>query len=195
MARSKITNITEDLVDDSGSVLFSLVRGEQLEFPLVLEFAQVDTSLYDLEAVVIEGAHIPGSTPISVEPSGDETTLTIRVPTDTGTWNPITAYNTEEVVDYNTIHYKLRAGVARVDATTPDVDPVWEVFDERTIYLQFPKVLTITPAYVATPDVDTPVYGFFELRVTEPVNAIFIQTWKPTRGLVEILFSPTHLVV
>ena len=40
MARSQLTEISEDLNTDSGSVLWSLVRGEQLEFPITMNFIE-----------------------------------------------------------------------------------------------------------------------------------------------------------
>ena len=36
MARAKLNEITEELISDSGAVLWSFVRGEQLEYPIVL---------------------------------------------------------------------------------------------------------------------------------------------------------------
>ena len=199
MARTKLTTTANDLNADDGGVLFSVVQGEQLEYPVVLEFITSTPDNYQLEAVVVEGQNTgDGEKPTTIEVAGDQLQLTngsgIRIPTHRGTWNAGTAYNTEDVVDYNNTSYKLSFGTARVDATTPDVDPEWVEHDKRTIYIQIPATLSVTPAYTVQPSVDLPIYGFFELRVTDINNTIYVQTWKPTRGLVEILFSPTHLV-
>ena len=57
MARSLLTNTTNDLITDSGAVLWSLVTGEQLEFPITLNFLKDTTQKllnnYIFEAVVI----------------------------------------------------------------------------------------------------------------------------------------------
>jgi hypothetical protein len=195
MARSKINETTIVANTDDGSVLFSLVRGEQIEFPLILNFASVAVDLYELEAVVLEADQFHTSVPIGAI----ETTLTIRRPTNRGVWAAATAYDREDYVEYpaaSGTYYKLLVGAARVSATLPDADPLWEVYNHKTIYIQFPKELSVTPAWVTASNVTPalPLYGYFELRVTEPNNAIYIQTWKPIRGLVELHFSPTDII-
>jgi hypothetical protein len=125
-------------------------------------------------------------------PSGIHTTLTVRRPTYLGTWDPNAAYNKEEIVLHNTIYYKLLGGVARMFPTVPSADPLWEVTTLNTVYIQFPSTLAGTWSVQAA--VGKPVYGFIELRVTEPTDPVFTRTWKPVRGLVEILFSPTDVV-
>ena len=52
MARSRISSKTIDLQSDNGSVIWSLVQGEQLEFQVSLEFLS-DMKDYVIEAVVI----------------------------------------------------------------------------------------------------------------------------------------------
>jgi hypothetical protein len=194
MARSRITATSDDLVSDSGSVLWSFVLGEQLEFPLVLNFVEDATAGYTYEAVVIEADNIQDSddTPVSVKIGGVQTRLNVRIPENRGNWDAPQAYNREDVVKHNLKYYKLLRGVARTSATTPDLDPLWEETTLGTIYLQFPKTLGLD--WGVTPSVTAPVYGFFELRVTEPNDSIFQRTWKPIRGMVQILFSPTELV-
>jgi len=193
MARSKLTDSGDDLINDSGTILWSFVKGEQLEFPVIVNFI-TNPAGYTFEAVVVEAANTSNQTskPTTIQPAGIQTVLTVRVPTNRGTWDAPTAYNTEDVILYNGLYYKLLSGTARVSATTPDVDPLWEVTVLNKIYLQFPKELGATWSVSAT--VGSPVYGFFELRVTEPNNSILTKTWKPVRGMVEILFSPTEIV-
>lgn len=194
MARSKLTSTTDDLIQDSGSVLWSFVRGEQLEFPVTLNFVEDATAGYQYEAVVIEGANIAGEAevPIDIQPGGIQTKLTVRVPTKRGNWDAPQAYNREEVVRWDGKYYKLAWGVGYVSAITPDLDANWVETSLSRIYLQFPKTLAST--WAVTPTVGFPVYGFFELRVTEPADSIFQRTWKPIRGMVQILFSPTEVV-
>lgn len=61
----------------------------------------------------------------------------------------------------------------------------------NAITIRFPETLGAT--WAVQPQIDVPVHGFFELRVTEPSGA-FPQTWKPLKGVVEIAYSPTYLV-
>jgi hypothetical protein len=199
MARSRITDTRQDLITDNGSVLWSIVQGEQLEFPVVLNFIE-DTSVkpfnnYIYEAVVIEAANVLGQTtrPTQVELGGVQTRLFVRLPIFLGTWSAPSAYNKEEVVSYSGKYYKLLGGVNRTNSTTPDLDPLWEETLLNRIYIQFPSTLS-QDWLSAPPQVDSPVYGFFELRVTEPNDPVFIRTFKPIRGMVEILFSPTSQV-
>jgi hypothetical protein len=195
MARSKITETTDDLVTDSGAVLWSFVKGEQLEFPVTLNFVENVTAGYAYEAIVIEADNVDGQTdrPTTIKNGGVATQLNIRVPTYRGNWDAPQAYNREEIVKYNGTYYKLKNGVARVSSLAPDVDTTaWEIANMSRVYLQFPK--TLAANWSLAPAVNYPVYGFFEMRVTEPQDSIFRRTWKPIRGMVEIQFSPTYSI-
>jgi len=201
MARSRLVEQTpqgmapfDDLITDSGAVLWSFIRGEQLEFPVILNFLSDVNLGYTFEAVVVEANNVPGQTakPITIKTGGAQDTLTVRKPIYLSVWDENTAYDTEDVVLYNGIYYKLLSGAGRIEATTPLVDPLWEVTSLNKVYLQFPG--TLASDWDQDPVVGIPVYGFFELRVTEPANSILQKTWKPVRGMVEILFSPTEIV-
>ena len=195
MARSRITDTDrKDLITDAGSVLFSLVKGEQLEFPVTLNFVADATNNYVYEAVLVEATNVANQTakPKSILAAGVQTTITVRVPTNRGAWQAVQAYNREEIVSYNSKYYKLLNGAGRILATTPDLDSEWAETLLNKIYLQFPNTLANT--YTVQPSVDSPSYGFFELRVTEPTDSIYTRTWKPIRGMVEFLFSPTDIV-
>lgn len=195
MARSKLINPSDDLVSDSGAVLWSFIKGEQLEFPITMNFIENATAGYTYEAVVVEADNVAKQTdtPINIKTNGHQTVLNVRVPVYRGTWNGTQAYNREEIVFYNGMYYKLLAGIARtVQDITPAADPSWEETTLNRVYLQFPASLGSN--WAVQPEVGFPMYGFFELRVTEPSDAIFRRTWKPVRGMVEILFSPTDIV-
>lgn len=194
MARSKLTEIENDLITDSGSVLWSFIKGEQLEFPITLNFISDVTANYTYECVVVEALNVANqdSFPTTIKPNGVQTLITVRTPIKRGAWSSSTAYNKEDVVLYNNIYYKLLAGNSRVSATLPSADPLWQVTSLSKLYVQFGKTLGST--WSVSPVVGSPVYGFFELRVTEPADSIFSRTWKPVRGMVEILFSPTDIV-
>jgi hypothetical protein len=121
-----------------------------------------------------------------------KTTLTVRVLTDRGTWDPLQAYNIEEIVWYQGVCYKLTSGTARVSAILPPADSYWVEWTPNKVYVQFPS--TLASDWAQDAEVGVPVYGFFEMRVTEPVDAVYQRTWKPIRGMVEVLFSPTEAV-
>jgi hypothetical protein len=194
MARAKLIEPTTDLIEDSGSVLWSFIKGEQLEFPAVLSFLQSADSTYEYEAVVLEALNVIEQTekPTVLRPSGVNVNIGVRTLTNRGTWDPPQAYNREELVSYNGLYYRLSAGVGRINNTPPDVDPLWVVATNNTIYLQFPS--TLGTGWTVQPAIGYPVYGFFELRVTEPSGSVFRKTWKPLRGMVELHFSPTDVI-
>jgi hypothetical protein len=195
MARSQLTSTSNDLTSDSGGVLWSFVQGEQLEFPVLLNFVEDATTFgYQYEAVVVEALNIAlsGDRPTTIKPGGVQTKLVVRIPTNRGTWQAVQAYNQEEVVKYGIKYYKLLSGAARVNSTTPDLDPLWFETTLNKVYIQFPKTLGAT--WSVQPAIGSNTYGFFELRVTEPTNSVFTKTWKPVRGMVEVQFSPTELV-
>jgi hypothetical protein len=196
MARAKLTQISEDVISDPGAVLWSFVKGEALEFPILLDFLApgqlVDN--YTFEAVVIEADNLTDQLdkPASVRTGGVQTTLVVRKPNYQGSWAAATAYDYENYVLYNNKYYRLLNGVARVSSTTPDIDPYWEETTMNRVYIQFPS--SLAASWTVQPTVAGDVYGFFELRVTEPNNSVFVRTWKPTRGMVEIGYSPTDVV-
>lgn len=194
MARSTLSNTKDDLISDSGAVLWSFVKGEQLEYPVSLNFLDSVYAGYDFEAVVIEADNFEGQTsaPISSKVGGVQTTLTVRIPSLRGDWLSTQAYVRDEVVRYGGKLYALLQGVGVIDATPPDSSPLWAETTANTLFIQFPASLASTWSVPAT--ANSAVYGFFELRVTETSDVPFKHTWKPIRGMVQILFSPTDAV-
>jgi hypothetical protein len=193
MARSQINQVKTDLLSDPGSVLFSFVLGEQLQYPLDIEFISTTVG-YNFEAVVIEADNTDGQTeaPTTHKTGGVQVTLPLLIPTNMGTWSAVTAYNEYDIAFYNTKWYRLKLGAGYISATTPDVDTThWEETSAGRIYVRFPKTLGST--WTVKPTVTSKSYGFFELRVTEAAGA-FPLTWKPVRGMVELSFSPTDIV-
>lgn len=198
MARSRLTNTSQDLISDGGAVIWSFVKGEQLEFPITLNFIE-DASVkannnYQYEAVVVEANNTLAQTdrPTTVKTGGVQTTLFVRLPIFLGNWQSAQAYNKEEVVFYSNKYYKLTQGSGRVSSVLPTLDPYWEETVLNKIYIQFPATLASNWSVQAF--ADNAVYGFFELRVTEPIDPVFTRTFKPVRGMIEILFSPTSEV-
>jgi hypothetical protein len=192
MARSDITSPTVDLQSDGGSVLWSMVRGEQLEFPITLSFIENVGAGYTYEAVVVEGLNVAGEIPSIAKPSGDQVTLNVRVPNYRNIWVATNSYDREDVIRYSNVYYKLGNQTSYISSTTPNLDPNWEIYIPNVVYVQFPAALSISPVWSVLPTATTAVYGFFELRITEPTGGIFRKTWKPVRGLVKIMYSPTE---
>ncbi len=193
MARSTLIETNQDLITDSGAVLWSIVQGEQLEFEITLNFLTSAIG-YTYEAVLIEAENIVEQTepPVVIRQGGVETTLNVRVPIYKGEWVAANGYNQEDVILFEGIYYKLLEGTSRVSNIDPDLDPYWVVTVLNRVYLQVPSHLTSN--WIIKAAVNIPVYGFFELRVTEPSSVIFVRTWKPVRGMMEFLFSPTDVV-
>lgn len=197
MARSSILDTTIDLNDDEGGVLLSFVQGESLEYPVTLRFLSNAGAGYTYEAVIMEAANVLGSEDIPKAPrsGGINTTLTVRVPTEKGVWNAVTAYNREDVVQYGLIYYKLKTGTARVSSTPPSSDVgFWEEYVPNKVYIQFPETITIAPVWSVQPTIASAVYGYFELSVKEPTGGVYPRIWKPMRGLVKYEYSPTQVV-
>jgi len=201
MARSRLIDPQLDIVSDPGAILFSMVIGEQLEFPITLSFISdasnksPATNNYKYEAVVIEANNIVGQTtqPTAIKVSGVQTALFVRIPFYAGQWTGSAGqiFNKEDVVLYNGVYYK-KLTASSTATIAPDLNPtVWEPTALNKIYVRFPKELGST--WSVAPTISSNSYGFFELRVTEP-GSTFPRTFKPVRGLIELLYSPTAAV-
>ncbi len=192
MARAKLTVIEDDLINDGGSVLWSFVKGEQLEFPITLSFITDASKAYTFEAVVIEANNEVEqiTKPISIKVNGVQTPLTVIKPSSPTTWVNTSTYAFDDVVIYNNKYYKC---ITLSTTDLPTTSSAWYEVNINDIYIRFPSTLAST--WSQQPTVSTAVYGFFELSVTEPLNPSgFKRTWKPIRGMVEIQFSPTDVV-
>jgi hypothetical protein len=191
MARSKLTVISDDLINDGGNILWSFVKGEQLEFPITLSFITDASQAYIFEAVVIEALNVIGQEdkPTATKTGGTPTVLTVVKPNTPTTYVPGDNYSFDDVVSYNSKYYKC------IKLSTTDSIPssAWLEINLNDIYIRFPSTLGATWSPQA--QVGYSMYGFFELSVTEPGNPSgYKRTWKPIRGMVEILFSPTDVV-
>lgn len=193
MARASLTSGTQKFIEDPDSILFNIVQGEQLVFPVQLDFLK-DAAGLEFEAVVVEALNEPGQTsvPKAIKPSGKQDTLQVFQPVFKGEWQASTAYNTNELVTHSGNVYRLKMGLSRVSVTPPEADEQWEETSMNIVYVCFPKTLSLN--WEQQPTVESSVYGYFELRVSEHRSHVFPQTWKPIRGPVEIAFSPTEIV-
>jgi len=190
MARSNITSISQNLRSDDGAVLFSLVKGEQIEFPINLSFVNIDIGDYTIACSILEGDNGDlGKAPVTIQPGGISIHPEIRKPINLGDWDATTNYSYNEYVTYNAETYILIDTVGGISEVTPDVDDRWQVHIPTIVYIRIPK--TLGDGWVESPEVDLPVYGFLEIIISEPVTTPFKQIWKDVRGLVAIRFSPT----
>jgi hypothetical protein len=187
MARSKIRSQGVQINEDTGAILYSLIKGEQVSFKINLSFL-TDLDDYEVEAVIIEGLNTgSGKVPKDVRPSGVETILTVYIPPYQGVFNPVTAYSKNDVVSSAGLKYIKLSGTTEVTAT---LDTTWALYTNNAIYLHFPTGLI--SAWTVQPTPDKAVYGFFDLRVTEPVGTLPLRhTYKPMQGLIEFSYSPT----
>jgi hypothetical protein len=194
MARSLLTDTKQDLIGDSGSVLWSFIKGEQLEFPIEIDFLDNILNGYELECVVVEALNTlkQEEPPTDIRPGGAQTTLNIRYPNYVGIWDENNLYDINNIVKYEDVHYRLSTGLSYSNTTPPDIDTVWVLAKMNEIFIRFPS--TLGSDWGISPTVNHPVYGYFELRITEPQHLLYRKTWKPVRGLVQLLFSPTHIV-
>lgn len=212
MARSRLIDPINDLITDGGAILWSFVQGEQLEFPLTLGFietilktdaiVQDPTKGYTIEAKVVEADNTANQLikPTSIKSGGIVTAINVRVPYYAGTWQNTVTYVREDVVLHNGSYYKaLKAGNVSSNGTPGTTNSFWASTQPNKVYIQYPDDLANNWTTKSFLTASTSIYGFFELRVTEPINAgtyslnesAFIRTWKPVRGMVEILYSPT----
>jgi len=201
MARSNITNIKQEFNVDRGSAMISIVRGEQLEIPIVLDFVEIAASSgYIFEAVVIEAANTkPGEIPEEENPNGIETAVNVRIPSNMGQWVSGLAVNFGDFVSEGGRYYTPKRTTTAADTVSPSTDfNLWSELDPRTVYLQIPSTLSVNPLWEVLPKVNKPVYGFFELTGVQSAQygvVGFSKLTKPVRGLIEIRFSPSMLRV
>lgn len=192
MARTDINAVATDLTPADNPILWSLIAGEQMEQEVIVDFL---TSVMDyaFKAVIVEAANDPESDviPSDIRRGGVITELTVRIPPYKGAWAS-GIYSREEVVSYSGKFYKLGAAINYASNATPDTDPHWVEYTPNKVYVQFPS--TLGSDWLVKPSAVIAVHGFFELKVSEPTSAIFPRIWKPARGVVELLFSPTSML-
>ena len=188
MARSRLIDTSQDLIQDGGAVLFSFVQGEQVEYPVNLDFLPGVLTQYTIRAVIVEAANVAAQTdrPGLIQPAGKRTILVVRNTSYVGAWNSGSNYTQDDVVLYNN-KYWLRL-VGANDGLDPVASPLWTESARNRVFVQIPSTVSID--WAVKPIVNSPVYGFIELEVRENAGG-FPRTWKPVRGMIELLFSPT----
>jgi len=78
-----------------------------------------------------------------------------------------------------------QAGGAIITLPIIDATPTDNQFD-----IVIPQTLIAT--WSTTPEPDKPIYGFIGLEIQDTASGNNQQIWKPMRGLVEVLYSPTE---
>ena len=149
MARSRINSRSKDLIKDNGSVLVSVVEGEQIHMDITLGWL-TNLSGYTILAKVVEadmtGAVDSDGYPTVVKAGGVITTLPI------------------------------------IDADATD----------NTFKIVIPDDLIAS--WTTQPSPESPSYGWIGLEVADTGVGDAQQIWKPFRGLIEVLYSPSEEV-
>ena len=150
MARTRINSKSKDLIDDNGSVLLSVIKGEQIRLGVTLGWLTNLTG-YTITAKIIEANSSaldhtdPTSLPTLQQNSGIITLLTI------------------------------------IDTTVSD----------NTFEIVIPE--NLVDNYTTQPLPGKPSYGWIGVSVADNATGNNQQIWKPMRGLVEILYSPSEV--
>jgi len=150
MARTRINSKSKDLIDDNGSVLLSIVEGEQIHMDVTLNWI-TNLSGYTLTAKIVEADssnldYTKDELPTTEQSGGEITTLAI------------------------------------IDSDATD----------NTFKLVIPEDLVDN--WVTQPSPTKPAYGWIGLEVRDTGIGDAQQIWKPMRGLVEVLYSPSEAV-
>ena len=149
MARSRINSRSKDLIKDNGSVLVSVVEGEQIHMDITLGWLTNLTG-YTIVAKVVEadmaGAVDSDGYPTVVKSGGVVTTLPI------------------------------------IDADVTD----------NTFKIVIPDDLI--SSWTTQPSPENPSYGWIGVEVADTGVGDAQQIWKPFRGLVEVIYSPSEEV-
>jgi hypothetical protein len=149
MARTRINSKSKDLIKDNGSVLLSIIEGEQIQLGITLGWLTNLTG-YTIVAKIVEADSSaidhtdPQSLPTVVKAGGQITTLPI------------------------------------IDSDATD----------NTFQIVIPE--TLVASYATQPSPTQPTYGWIGVEVADTGTGNAKQIWKPMRGLVEILYSPSE---
>lgn len=199
MARSQIVSTTADLQTDEGSALFSIVQGEQFEYPVTLPFLENTSNQYEFECSLLEADNVlDQDTPPTTAKLGAELAvdrhLTVYTPLHRGPWAAVTSYDRDDLVSYNGAYFIKTHNSSISDPNTPDLySAFWLAYTPNKVFIRFPA--SASTGWSIQPTTKSSIYGFIELRVSEPIGGRYPRTWKPLRGMVEFLYSPTKLTL
>jgi hypothetical protein len=148
MARTRINSKSKDMISDNGSVLVSLIHGEQVRMTITCSWL-TNMSGYTITAKVVEA---------------DSRTLNHTL---------------------NELPKQALIGGQVVALPIVDSDNTDNVFE-----IVFPETLINNFATMPTPE--APTYAWIGLEIQDTGTGNEKQVWKPLRGLVEILYSPSE---
>ena len=159
MARSYINDTANNLVNDSGSVLVAIVKGEQLHVEVALGWLTSLTD-YNIHARLVEAVNDgAGGKPQEVKIGGIKRLLT-----------------------------KANGYIIDMDES------------DNKFTIVFPYDIAV--GAVPQPAPAAPIFFFLDVEVgepgtgdTDPVGDAALpnaQIWKPVRGLVQVMYSPTE---
>ena len=151
MARSRINSKSKDLISDNGSVLVSVIEGEQIHMDVTLNWL-TNLSTYTMVAKVVE------ANSSTLDYTKDE------LPTQEQTGGVITTL------------------------TIIDSDPT-----DNNFKIVIPE--TLIDSWTTQPRPNKPSFGWIGLEVRDNGTGADQQIWKPMRGLVEVLYSPSEATV
>lgn len=159
MARTKISAATNSLLDDNGTVLISVAKGEQIHLEITLSWL-INLSGYNIHANIVEAVNDgEGTKPTAVKVGGTRKLLT----SSNGYIRDIEdGDNKFKLV----IPYNLHSGAS------PQPSPEGSIYFYIDLEVGEPGTGDSSPIG----DVATPVS----------------QIWKPIRGLIELMYSPTE---
>jgi hypothetical protein len=146
MARSKINSASKDLIEDDGSVLVSVVEGEQIHMDVTLNWLTNLTG-YTITCKVVEA---------------DSSNLTKG------------SYPTQEVTN---------GQITTLDILDSDIT-------DNQFKIVIPEDLI--DSWTTQPAPEKPTYGWIGLEIRDVGVGNEQQIWKPMRGLVEVLYSPSE---
>jgi len=150
MPRSKINSRSKDLISDNGSILVSVVEGEQIHMDVTLNWL-TNVSDYTLTAKIVEA---------------DSSTLD---------------YTKEELPTLEQVGGEVTT-LAIIDSNPFD----------NNFKIVIPE--SLVDSWVTQPSPQAPSYGWIGLEVRDNGVGSAQQIWKPMRGLVEVLYSPSEAV-
>lgn len=150
MARSRINSRSKDLITDDGSVLVSVVEGEQIHVDITLNWI-TNLSGYTITVKVVEA---------------DSSNL-----------------------DYNNGELPTEEQVGGQITTLELID---DDITDNTFKIVIPE--NLIDSWVTQPLPEKPAYGWIGMEVRDGGTGKQAQVWKPMRGLVEVLYSPSESV-
>jgi len=149
MARSKINSRSKDLIDDNGSVYVSIIKGEQIQMGITLNWLTNLTG-YTLTCKVVEA-----------DSSNLGTTEDTKYPKEEQSGGVVTT-------------------LAIIDSDVTD----------NEFKIVIPEDLADN--WTTQPKPEKPSYGWIGLEIRDNGTGNNQQIWKPFRGLVEVMYSPSE---